>query len=244
MEPRAEQVLAWLREPGVLTEELRRRLLKLLLESPAPPRISYEEFLAQADEDTRAEWVDGTIVHYSPASRTHQEIVRFLTALLSTYGEARGLGVVLPAPFQMKLSRSGREPDLLFVAHDHLHRLHPTHLEGPADLVVEIVSPESAPRDRGEKFYEYQEAGIPEYWLIDPVRQWAEFYQRDDRGRFQHVPPDPHGIYRPHTIPGFWIRVDWLWQDPLPPVDMILLEIGGDAYARRLIERLRERGWL
>ncbi|WP_448591486.1 hypothetical protein [Thermoflexus hugenholtzii] len=40
------------------------------------------------------------------------------------------------------------------------------------------------------------------------------------------------------------MRVDWLWQDPLPSVDMILLEIGGEAYARRLIERIREQGWL
>ncbi|MCS6962997.1 MAG: Uma2 family endonuclease, partial [Thermoflexus sp.] len=150
------------------------------------------------------------------------------------------LGVVLPAPFQMKLSRTGREPDLLFVARPHLDRLHPTHLESPADLVVEVLSPESAARDRGEKFYEYQEAGIPEYWLIDPHRQWAEFYQLDDQGRFQYISPDAEGIYRSKVIPEFWIRVDWLWQDPLPPVDRVMLAVGGEAYARRLIERLRE----
>lgn len=214
MEPRAEQVLAWLREPGVLTEELRRRLLELLLGSPSPPRISYEEFLAEADEDTRAEWVDGTIIPYSPASRTHQEIARFLTALLSTYVEAHGLGVVLPAPFQMKLSRSGREPDLLFVAHDHLHRLHPTHLEGPADLVVEIVSPESAPRDRGEKFYEYQEAGIPEYWLIDPQSQWAEFYRLEFPGRYRLITEGSSGEYLSQALPGLRLRIEWLWEPP------------------------------
>ena len=244
MSAQTEEILALLQKPGVLTEELRRKLLELLLPPTEKPPISYEEFLARADEDTLAEWVQGEVHPYSPASRSHQELVRFLTALLSAYVELHQLGVVLPAPFQMKLSRSGREPDLLFVAQEHLHRLHPTHLEGPADLVVEIVSPESAPRDRGEKFYEYQEAGIPEYWLIDPHSQWAEFYQRDERGRFRHVPPDPQGIYRSRVIPGFWLRVDWLWQDPLPPVDVILLEIGGEAYARRLIERLRERGWL
>ncbi len=214
MEPRAEQVLALLREPGVLTEELRRRLLELLLESPFPPRISYEAFLAQADEDDRAEWVDGTIVHYSPASRTHQEIVRFLTALLSAYVEAHNLGVVLPAPFQMKLSRSGREPDLLFLTRDHLHRLHPTHLEGPADLVVEIVSPESAPRDRGEKFYEYQEAGIPEYWLIDPQAQWAEFYRLEPPGRYRLITEGSSGEYHSQALPGLRLRIEWLWAPP------------------------------
>jgi Uma2 family endonuclease len=190
MEPHEERVLALLRAPGVLTEELRRRLLELLLETSARP-IPYEEFLARADEDTLAEWVQGEVRPYSPASRSHQDIAGFLYAILRTYVELHHLGVVWLAPFQMKLSRSGREPDVLFVAQEHLHRLHPTHLEGPADLVIEIVSPESAPRDRGEKFYEYQEAGIPEYWLIDPQSQWAEFYQRDERGRFQHAPLDP-----------------------------------------------------
>jgi Uma2 family endonuclease len=224
MESHEERVLAPLRAPGVLTEELRRRLLELLLETSSRP-IPNEEFLARADEDTLAEWVQGEVRPYSPASRTHQELVGFLNALLSAYVELHRLGVVLPAPFQMKLPRSGREPDLLFIAQEHLHRLHPTHLEGPADLVIEIVSPESAPRDRGEKFYEYQEAGIPEYWLIDPQSQWAEFYQRDERGRFQHVPPDPQGIYRSRVISRFWMRVDWLWQDPLPPADAILLQI-------------------
>ncbi|WP_448595448.1 Uma2 family endonuclease [Thermoflexus hugenholtzii] len=244
MGTQAEEILALLQKPGVLTEGLRRKLLELLLPPMENPYVPYEEFLARADEDTLAEWVQVEIHPYSPASRSHQDIAGFLYGLLRAYVERHRLGVVLPAPFQMKLSRSGREPDLLFVAQEHLHRLHPTHLEGPADLVVEIVSPESAPRDRGEKFYEYQEAGIPEYWLIDPQSQWAEFYQRNERGRFQHAPPDPQGIYRSQVIPGFWLRVDWLWQDPLPSVDMILLEIGGEAYARRLIERIREQGWL
>jgi Uma2 family endonuclease len=242
MSAQAEEILALLRKPGVLTEGLRRKLLELLLPPMENPYVPYEEFLARADEDTLAEWVQGEVRHYSPASRSHQDIAGFLYAILRTYVELHHLGVVLLAPFQMKLSRSGREPDVLFVAQEHLHRLHPTHLEGPADLVIEIVSPESAPRDRGEKFYEYQEAGIPEYWLIDPQSQWAEFYQRDERGRFQHALLDPQGIYRSRVIPGFWLRVDWLWQDPLPPVDVILLEIGGEAYARRLIERLREQG--
>lgn len=214
MDPRAERALALLREPGVLTEELRRKLLELLSQPPEPPRLPYEAFLAQADEDTLAEWVEGTIVHYSPASRPHQEIVRFLTALLSTYAEAHQLGVVLPAPFQMKLPHSGREPDLLFVAREHLDRLQPTHLEGPADLVVEVVSPESAPRDRGEKFYEYQEAGIPEYWLIDPQSRWAEFYQLTPTGRYRLAQEGAQGEYTSLALPGLRLHIEWLWNPP------------------------------
>jgi hypothetical protein len=44
-------------------------------------------------------------------------------------------------------------------------------------------------------------------------------------------------------VPGFWLQVEWLWQEPLPAIEDILLEIGGEPYARRLMERLRKRGW-
>ena len=89
------------------------------------------------------------------------------------------MGVVRFAPFQMKTGPNlpGREPDLLFIAQEHLDRLKGTYLEGPADLVVEIVSPDSGARDRGEKFYEYERGGVPEYWLLDYARRQAEFYQ-------------------------------------------------------------------
>jgi Uma2 family endonuclease len=89
----------------------------------------------------------------------------------------------------MKLAQSGREPDLLFVAQTNLERLKETYLDGPADLVVEIVSPEGVGRDRGVKFYEYAQGGVPEYWLIDPQTEWAEFYRLEEghyHSRFAH----------------------------------------------------------
>ena len=169
-----------LREILAEDQELRKRLLDILL--PQPPRkVSYEEFLEQIDEDTSAEWVDGEIIMTSPASAQHQRIRSFLESILLAYTESHALGVIFSDRFQMKLARSGREPDLLFVATEHLDRLNPTYLDGPADLAVEITSPESIGRDRGDKFQEYEEGGVPEYWLIDPERQQADFYQRDAR---------------------------------------------------------------
>jgi Uma2 family endonuclease len=114
----------------------------------------------------------------------------------------------------MRLEQSGREPDLLFVAQEHLERLRESFLDGPADLVVEILSPESAGRDRGEKFYEYEEAGISEYWLVDPLRQEVEFYQLDAQGRYRLTLPDTEGIYRSKMLGGFWLPVAWLWKPP------------------------------
>jgi Uma2 family endonuclease len=135
---------------------------------------------------------------------------------------------VISAPFQMRLLTPprGREPDLLFVAREHRDRLKETYLEGPADLVVEIVSPESWLRDRGEKFAEYEMAGVHEYWLLDPERRRSDWYRLDAEGRFRLSEPDAEGIYRSEVIPGFWLRVEWLWQEPLPPVLEILRALG------------------
>lgn len=190
-------------------------------------RLTYEEFLAWCDEDTWAEWVDGEVIVLTPASDKHQDLVRFLVQVLGIYVEMKDLGVVRPAPFQMKTGPElpGREPDILFIAREHLDRLKETHLDGPADLVIEIVSSESRLRDRGEKFAEYEIGGVQEYWLIDPEERRADFYRLGEDGRYRIVDLEPEGIYRSQIIPDFWLRVEWLWQEPLPPVLDVLREL-------------------
>ena len=217
---------------------VRLELPALLSADPTKPAtLTYDEFLAWADEDTLAEWVDGRVVRASPASARHQYLTIFLSSILSTYVTIHDLGTVLTGPFQMKLARSGREPDVLFVAREHLARLQPTLLQGPADLVVEIVSDESVARDRGTKFEEYREAGIPEYWLIDSRVEQAEFYLLDGRGRYQLAPVAADGVYRSHAIPNLWLRVAWLWRQPLPSPTRVLLDIDRDAYTRYFHEQ-------
>ena len=185
--------------------------------------ISYERFLETVEEDVRAEWVEGKIFKMSPPSDRHQNISRFLSALLSHHAEAFDLGAVRPAPFQMKTGEAlpGREPDLLFVAKANLGRLKKNRLEGPADLAVEIISPESRARDRGEKFYEYEQGGVTEYWLIDPDREQAEFYRLDARGIYQLVPLE-EGAFESLVLSGLKLDASWFWQDPLPTLLSIL----------------------
>jgi len=142
----------------------------------------------------------------------------------------------------MKLERSGREPDLLFVASEHLDRLRDLYLDGPADLAIEVTSPTSISRDRGEKYVEYESAGVREYWLIDPDRQQAEFYQLGDDGRYRLAALDEEGRYHSKVLPGFWLKPAWLWQRPMLEVNEVLIKIGGREYAQQLIQRLRQAG--
>lgn len=193
---------------------------------PPKEKLSFEEFHDWCDEDTWAEWVDGKVIMVSPAASRHQEISKFLIKVLDIYIEARDLGSLFQAPFLMRLPErpSGREPDLIFIARERLHLLKNTYLDGPSDLVIEVVSPESVGRDRGEKFVEYERAGIKEYWLIDPDRQSAEFYELSADGRYR-LGATEGGVYRSQIVPGFWLRVEWLWQTPPPKALSVLREL-------------------
>lgn len=180
----------------------------------APPKMTYREFLEWADEETRAEWVDGEVV--------------FLITSLTLFVRKRSLGRVLYAEFQMKLGAGlpGRQPDVIFLSAAHLPRLKKNYLDGPADLMVEIVSPESVERDTVQKFAEYQQGGVLEYWLIDPLTQEASFFQRDAHGRFEAAARDSDGTYSCAVLPGFRLRPEWLWQASSLPLTEIWAEMG------------------
>ncbi len=177
--------------------------------SPTTPvRMTYEEFLDRYD-GSHAEWVEGEVIEMSPTSWENQQLADFLAAILTHFVEAHDRGVVLSSRFQMKTRArlAGREPDVLFLAEEHRGRLHKNFLDGPADLAVEIVSPDSVTRDRVEKYREYEAGGIREYWLIDP-------------GRYRPLPVEGDGAFRSVVLPGLWLTTDWLWRRP-PLMDVL-----------------------
>jgi Uma2 family endonuclease len=190
--------------------------------------MTFEEFLEWTNEHMFAEWVDGEVIEMSPVSFSHQDIADFLAALLRHFAEAKGLGKVLTAPFLMKLDTrpSGREPDIVFIAGERSDRLKRVFLDGPADVAVEVISPDSQTRDRREKYYEYEKAGVREYWLIDPTRKQAEFYELGKDGVYSAVIIGDDGLFHSQVIEGLWLKVDWLWQEPLPTLMSVLREWG------------------
>lgn len=191
-----------------------------------PQRLTWEEFLQFGNEDTWAEWIDGRVIVLFSGSTQHQRIVGFLQTIMGTFVETHNLGEVFIAPYAMKLDpqRRGREPDVLFVSQERENIIQPTFIDGAADLVVEVVSPESNERDRVDKFVEYEAAGVREYWLIDFTNQIAEFYQLDANGRYQ-LTQITGGVFRSTVLPNFFIREEWLWQER-PPTLTAMRELG------------------
>ena len=174
--------------------------------------MSYAEFLAD-DSIERAEWVDGEVLPMPGVDEVHARLTVFLIRLLGLYVEARDLGRIFHDPFLIKLPGSGRAPDVSFLSKAHLSRLREKDIDGPVDLAIEVVSASSRGRDRGDKYFEYEAAGVSEYWLIDPHRQVAEFYVLASDGRYSLSEP-LDGVFESGALPGLRVAVSWLWETP------------------------------
>lgn len=179
--------------------------------------VAAEDYLAQYAGDFH-EWVRGAVIKMSPASLQHDALTLYLRYLLDVYFEFNPIGQAVSAPFVMRTEATGsfREPDVQVILRTNPGDLTATAMIGPADLCIEVVSPESTARDYGDKFKEYETAGVREYWIIDPLREDARFYQWQASGLYAAAHPDAHGVYRTALLPGLALAVPTLWRDPLP----------------------------
>jgi Uma2 family endonuclease len=217
-----------------------RKLVEPIADELPRLKMTYEEFLAWADEDTRAEWIDGEVVVFMPATELHQLVVSLFFELLKRYVGLFHLGVVIPAPYEMRLGGIGSfEPDVVFISRSHFDRRTPERLEGPADFVMEALSDSTATYMRRVKLPAFDLGGVPEIWMVDPRpgRQPVEPYARSEDGRLLPIAPDEVGRYHSVVLPGFWFDPSWLLRRPLPDVDDLLAAIAPDALGAHL-ERL------
>jgi Uma2 family endonuclease len=195
---------------------------------PLAGPITYEQFLEWDGENQHVEWVNGEVIPMAPVSNEHADVTVYLTRLLGQFAELTGTGELKTDPFQMKAAPHlpGRAPDIIFIRNENLGRLKRLYLDGPADIVIEVISPSTRGVDRGEKYVEYEQGKVPEYWLLDPDREKHEFYQLDADGFYQLASIPADGVYRSTTVPNLWIKPAWLWQRPRPTVLSIAKEWG------------------
>ncbi|MCY4373110.1 MAG: Uma2 family endonuclease [Spirochaetaceae bacterium] len=185
--------------------------------------VPFDDYLGNYAEHFH-EWVRGYVIEMSPVALRHERIVAYLRMLLNAWLARKTvpgrtpIGVLVGMPFVMRtdVAPSGRLPDLQLVLETNPGDLTETVMLGPADLCVEVVSPESVTRDYREKLAEYEEAGVREYWLIDPFRTQARFHRLNDDGAYVLHEPDEHGDYTTPLLPGLVLTVPVLWQTPLP----------------------------
>jgi len=204
--------------------------------------MTYEQFLAWAPDGMRTEWTDGEGIVYMTTSDRHQAIVLLMASVLDGFVRLFGLGRVSFAHYPMKFWPDGphREPDVLFVATDHLDRWSEQRLHGPAGFAFEALSEDTAGEDRGRKRNQFEALGVPEYVMADsrPGRHTFVYLRRNAAGHYEDVEPDQDGRYHSEVIPGFWLDPRWFRQDPLPTAEQLLLQVAPDEYRRYLVTLL------
>ncbi len=188
-------------------------------------RVTFEDFCFLVKEDQKADLIDGVIYMASPENTDANSLFMWFGGLMDLYAEERELGKVFGQKVTLRLDdRNGPEPDILFVANNRLHLIRWGHIDGPADLAVEIVTPESIDRDYVKKREQYERAGIQEYWIIDEQEEKVTVFRLDRNGKYREVKPRD-GKYHSKVLVGFWIRPEWLWQRPLPKKLKVLHEV-------------------
>jgi Uma2 family endonuclease len=126
-----------------------------------------------------------------------------------------------------------------------MNRLTEDRLIGAPDLIIEIVSKDSVGRDRRDKFKEYREAGVREYWIIDsrPNKQRADFFYLDEDGQYELFATEDDERVESHVLPGFWLRPEWLWQaETLQPLTILFEMRGIPAEQAKQIRQTLRRG--
>ncbi|MDE7311203.1 MAG: Uma2 family endonuclease [Eubacterium sp.] len=129
----------------------------------------------------RAELIDGQIFYMAPPSTKHQRIVSFLHLEIGNHIRSNGGACeVFPAPFAVFLYADDSkylEPDLSVICDKS--KLDEHGCKGAPDWVIEIVSPGSRAMDYYTKLSLYREAGVREYWIVDPIKQTILVYDME-----------------------------------------------------------------
>jgi Uma2 family endonuclease len=202
---------------------------------PVPAfKLSESDFIDWCDPDVKAEWVDGEVILMSPEGWENVNFITWLSSLMRVYVEDNNLGVVMGREMLVRLpnQRRLRSPDMQFIAAARTSIIRPTFVDGAPDLVIESVSPSSTSRDWRTKHGEYEKAGIPEYWVFDPIAKHAEAYALQKNKRYEAI-KELDGKISSAVLPGFYFRPKWFAAAKLPAVSTVLKELAATKRGSR-----------
>ncbi|MCD9021681.1 Uma2 family endonuclease [Cohnella silvisoli] len=140
-------------------------------------QMTYDVYAAMPDDGQRYEIIEGAMEMMSPSpSVTHQAVSRELEFVLMQ--SCRTDYEIFHAPLDVILSQTNvLQPDILMIHRSRMHIVSARGIEGPPDLVVEIVSPHSRKRDKVVKANIYAKYNVPEYWIVDSETRTLELYR-------------------------------------------------------------------
>jgi Uma2 family endonuclease len=150
--------------------------------TPATGRMSVEEFTLLTDANWNHELIDGIMVNNPAPTTLHQRMVYRLARMVDRSARK---GEVFIAPTSLVMDDFNFfAPDVVWVASVNKQIVDTgTVLRGIPDVIIEVVTPGTAYRDRGIKFKKYEQFGVREYWIADPLVQTIEVFRYDGIAR-------------------------------------------------------------
>jgi len=146
-------------------------------------QYTFEDYL-RLPEGAPYQLIRGELIMSPSPSPIHQEVLKSIGVKLVTWVEPRGLGKVYFAPIDVYFSDTDvYQPDIIFISKERLQIIDDKKINGPVDLVIEILSPATAYYDLRIKKDLYEKAGVKEYWIVDPLEKMIEIYFNEN-GRF------------------------------------------------------------
>ena len=176
--------------------------------------LTYRDLWHTPEDGNRYEIIGGEVYVTPPPYTVHQRVSRNLERILDRHVTENDLGEVLHAPVGVVLEKpSGVQPDIIFIAKPRLSIIQEKAVFGAPDLVVEVLAPSTASRDRGLKKELYARTGVEHYWLLDPRKQALQAF-RLERGAYVVDAEHSGGAtFRPSLFPRLSIRLSEVWVD-------------------------------
>ena len=150
-------------------------------------QITWQDVQQLPDDGHRHEAIDGELYVTPAPTYRHQKVSQRLEQSLLRLLQAPGHGSVVDAPIGVEFpaTQEGVQPDIVFVSSERLGIIHDEGIKGAPDLVIEILSPSTAHRDRGIKRKLYERHGVTQYWIVDPDAEAVEVWSFGDEPGFE-----------------------------------------------------------
>lgn len=179
---------------------------------------TYEDYLKLPEEPGyHYEILEGFLVKEPSPAMHHQRVCRELVCQLKAYFDGFDPeGELFFAPLDVTLTnRNVLQPDILFISGSRREILLEERVDGPCNLVVEIMSPTNRRKDRLRKMEIYRKAGIPHYWLVDPEENTLEAFALKDENYTLMTAGGPGDKFIHPDFPGMDLDLDRIFRRPV-----------------------------
>ncbi|MEM6644690.1 MAG: Uma2 family endonuclease [Bacteroidota bacterium] len=180
----------------------------LTLDQPTHTIADYEAL----EESAPYQLIGGVLIDWPTPTYLHQKVLWCLGTCMRSFAELHGLGEVVGLPTDVILSDvQALQPDVLFISNERADIITGMNVQGAPDLVVEVLSPATGYYDLTKKRRVYEQAGVREYWLVDPIERTVTILTAEDGRYIEHQRLVEEGVATSVVLDGFQITLDDLF---------------------------------